>query len=104
MFDEIDRGEEAAVRRFLSDPTVSVLVRRAEAAAGDPSSAVTWVLWRLSLGRPEDVAARVALREAFWDAGLQDWLRANGHAEAARSRAVPDEVLAAWAGELSSGL
>jgi hypothetical protein len=104
MPDDVDRGEEAAARRFLSHPAVSSLLLQAQAASGDRSSAAGWVLWRLSLARPEDVDARAALREAFWDAGLRDWLQANGHEDAARSRSVPDEVLAHWADELRGGL
>lgn len=104
MSDEVDRGEEAAVRRFLGHPAVSPLLRQATAASGDVSSAVGWVLWRLALLRPEDAAARLALRDVFWDAGLHDWLLANGQAEAARSRAVSDEVLGRWAEELRGGL
>jgi hypothetical protein len=62
------------------------------------------VLWRLALARPEDAEARIALREAFWDAGLRDWLLANDQAEAARTRRVPDDVLARWAEALRDGL
>jgi hypothetical protein len=91
---EIDRGEEAAVRKFLSHPAVSSLVRQAQAS----------VLWRLTLMRPEDADALTALREAFWDAGLRDWLLANGHEDAARSRSVANDLLARWAGELRDGL
>ena len=104
MSEDLDQGEEAAVRRFLSHPVVATLLTRAEAAAGDRSSAVGWVLWRLSLLRPEDSEARLALREAFWDAGLRDWLIAGGHEDAARTRAVPDGLLARWADELRAGL
>jgi hypothetical protein len=104
MAEDVDRGEEEAARRFLSHPAVSSLLLRAQAAAGDRTSAASWVLWRLSLARPEDADARVALREAFWDAGLRDWLRANGHEDAARTRSVPDEVLARWADELRGGM
>jgi hypothetical protein len=101
---DVDRGEEAAVRRFLSHTAVSPLVQRAQVAAGDLGSAVGWVLWRLSLLRPEDAAAREALREVFWDAGLRDWLEANGHRKEAQSRSVPDELLGRWAEELRDGL
>jgi hypothetical protein len=101
---EIDRGEEAAVRKFLSHPAVSSLVRQAQASAGDLGGAVSWVLWRLTLMRPEDADALTALREAFWDAGLRDWLLANGHEDATRSRSVPNDLLARWAGELRDGL
>ena len=104
MTDDVDRGEEAAVRDFLSHPSVAVLVGQAQAAAGDLGSAVAWVLWRLSLRRPEDADALVALREAFWDAGLRDWLLANGHEDEARSRRVPDDLLARWADELRDSL
>lgn len=104
MPDDVDNGEEAAVRRFLSHPVVATLLAHAEAASGDKASAVGWVLWRLALLRPEDAEARLALREAFWDAGLRDWLVANGHADAARTRAVPDDLLARWSDELRAGL
>jgi len=104
MSEDLDQGEEAAVRRFLSHPVVASLLAHAEAASGDKSSAVGWVLWRLSLLRPDDAEARLALREAFWDAGLRDWLVASGNADAARTRAVPDALLARWAEELRAGL
>jgi hypothetical protein len=101
---EIDRGEEAAVQTFLSHPAVSSLLRQAQAMTGDLSSAIDWVLWRLTLMRPEDTDALAALSQAFWDHGLRDWLLANGHEDVVRSRAVPDDLLAGWADDLRGGL
>jgi hypothetical protein len=101
---ESDQGEEAAVRRFLTHPAVSSLLRQAESMAGDLGGALAWLLWRLSLLRPEDGDALTALRESFWDAGLRDWLLAEGHEDAARSRVVPNDLLAQWAAELRDGL
>lgn len=104
MTGDVDRGEEAAVRAFLSHPTVSSLVRQAQATTGDLTSAIDWVLRRLTLLRPEDADALDALYHAFWDHGLRDWLLAGGHEEVVRSRTVPPELLAGWAEELRGGL
>jgi hypothetical protein len=101
---EPDGDEEAAVRDFLSHPFVSSLLRQAQAMTGDLSSAIDWVLWRLTLMRPEDADALAALHQAFWDHGLRDWLLANGHEDVVRARSVSNALLAAWADELRGAL